>query len=75
MASLGVKVTLSAVVPAGGIVAGVVQAKVPGTEAVPTVNVDEASVCPEEMLLAAGQTFTVGVALFTVTVADPATVL
>ena len=73
---MGVKVTLSEGVPALGTVAGVVQANVPGTEAVPPVSVDEARVWPEVMALAVGQTVTVGVVLlFTVTVTEPVTVL
>jgi hypothetical protein len=44
--SVGVKVTLSDGDPAPGAVLGVVQAKVPPTEAVPPVSVEEASVCP-----------------------------
>jgi len=43
---VGVKVTLSDGNPALGAVPGAVHAKAPGTEAVPPVNVDEASVCP-----------------------------
>jgi hypothetical protein len=41
-----VKVTPSLVVPVAGAVAGVVQEKAPGTDAVPPLNVDEASVWP-----------------------------
>jgi hypothetical protein len=41
---VGVKVTLSDGVPAPGAVVGVVQAKLPATEAVPPVKVEEASV-------------------------------
>ena len=43
---MGVKVTLSAGVPAPGDVAGVVHAKAPGTEAVPPESRDEARVWP-----------------------------
>ena len=46
---------------------GVVQAKVPATEAEPPVSVELASVWPLMMALAAGQVFTVGVAWFTAT--------
>ncbi len=44
--SVGVKVTLCADVPAPGAVAGVVQAKLPATDAEPPVRVEEARVCP-----------------------------
>ena len=44
--SVGVKVTLWEDVPAAGAVVGVVHENVPGTEAVPPVSVDEASVWP-----------------------------
>ena len=71
---VGVKVTLSDGNPALGAVPGAVQAKVPGTEAVPPVKVDEASVCPKVMALAVGHADTVGVALFTVTLTCPVTV-
>ena len=40
---------------------GVVNAKVPGTEAAPPANVDDASVWPWLMALAVGQVLTVGV--------------
>jgi len=73
VASVGVKVTLSDTVPAAGAVLGVVKAKLPGTEAVPPVNVEEARVCPKVMLLAVGNTVIVGVALFTVTLTVPVT--
>ena len=62
----GVKVTLSDDVPAPGLVLGAVQAKVPLTDAVPPLNVEEASVCPKVIALAVGQADTVGVAWFTV---------
>jgi hypothetical protein len=75
VAFVGVKVTLSDGVPAPGAVLGVAQAKAPGTEAVPPVNVDEASVCPYAIALAEGHADTVGVVLFTVTATDPVTVL
>ena len=70
--SVGVKVTLSGSVPHAGTVAGVVQAKAPGTEAVPPVSVDAESAAPAVMALAAGHADMVGAALFTVssTLAD-----
>jgi hypothetical protein len=40
------KVTLSDGLPALGVVVGAVQAKVPASEAVPPVNVEELSACP-----------------------------
>ena len=47
---------------------GVVHEKVPGTDALPPVSVEDASVCPEVMALAVGHAETVGVASrFTVT--------
>jgi hypothetical protein len=61
--------------PASGTVAGLVQEKAPGTDAEPPLSVDEASVWPYAIALAVGHVDTVGVALFTVTLADPATVL
>jgi hypothetical protein len=73
--SVGVKVTLSAVEPEGGTVAGAVQAKVPGTEAVPPVSIDEDKAWPVVMALAVGHADTVGVALLTVTVTVLVTVL
>jgi hypothetical protein len=72
---VGVKVTLSAVAPRGGTVAGVVQLKVPATEAVPPVSADEDRAWPTVMAAAVGQADTVGVALFTVTVTVPVVVL
>jgi len=54
-------------VPVPGTVVGEVQANVPLTEAVPPLSVEDASVWPNVMTLAVGQTETVGVALFTVT--------
>jgi hypothetical protein len=72
---VGVKVTLSESAPTGGAVAGAVQEKVPGTEGVPPVSVDEARVWPTVMALAVGQADTVGVALFTVTVTVPLAVV
>ena len=62
-------------VPAAGAVVGVVQAKVPATEAVPPVSVDEDRVWPMVMAPAVGHTDTVGVALLTVTVIEPVAVL
>lgn len=73
VASVGVKVTLSDTVPTAGAVLGVVKAKLPGTEPVPPVNVEDANVCPKVMLLAVGSTVMVGVALFTVTLTVPVT--
>jgi hypothetical protein len=63
-----VKVTLSDCVPTLGAVVGVVQAKLPATEAVPPVKVEEASVWPYVIAEAFGQAEIVGVALFTVNV-------
>jgi hypothetical protein len=50
-----------------GAVLGVVKAKLPGTEAVPPLKVEDAKVCPKVIALAVGHTLTAGVALFTVT--------
>jgi hypothetical protein len=80
VASAGVKVTLSLAVPDGGAVVGVVHAKIPVTavpfaEAAPPVSVDDASVWPYAIVLAVGHAETVGVALPTVTVTDPITVV
>ena len=72
---MGVNVTLSDAVPSSGPVPGVVQAKVPPTEAEPPVNVEEAKVCPYVMVLAVGHAVTVGVALFTITLIEVLTVL
>ena len=69
--SVGVKVTLSDCVPAGGPVVGAVHEKLPPTDPLPPVSVEEASVCPYVIALAVGHVLTVGVALFTVT--EPAT--
>jgi hypothetical protein len=52
-----------------------VQANVPPTDAVPPVNIEDASVWPYVIALAAGHADTVGVALVTVTLTVPATVL
>jgi hypothetical protein len=54
---------------------GVVQVKAPLTDAEPPLSVDNASVWPYVIALAVGHADTVGVALFTVTLAEPATVL
>jgi hypothetical protein len=70
-----VKVTLSLAIPAPGTVAGAVQANVPLTDAAPPLSVDDASVCPAVIALAVGHAVTVGVALFTVTLAVPVIVL
>jgi hypothetical protein len=70
-----VKVTLSLGAPALGDVVGVVQANAPGTEAVPPLRVDDANVWRNVIALAVGHAETVGVALFTVTPTEPATVL
>jgi hypothetical protein len=70
-----VNVTLSLGVPPLGTIVGVVQVNVPPTEAEPPLSVDDASVCPYVIALAVGHTDTVGVALFTVTLVKPVTVL
>jgi hypothetical protein len=44
-----------------------VKAKLPATEPVPPLNVEEANVCPKVIALAVGNAVIVGVALFTVT--------
>ena len=75
MASAGVKVTLSLGVPPLGTSVDEVQANVPPTDAVPPVNIEDASVWPYVIALAAGHADTVGVALVTVTLTVPATVL
>jgi hypothetical protein len=67
--SVGVKVTLSESVPVGGTVLGVVQAKVPETDAVPPVSVDAESGEPWVIALAVGSVEIVGVAGFTMIVA------
>jgi hypothetical protein len=71
MLSEGLKVTLSEGVPAPGTVVGVVHANVPGTEAVPPVKVEDASVWPYVMALAVGHAEIVGTAWFTVKVTEP----
>jgi hypothetical protein len=70
-----VKVTASLVVPVVGDVVDVVQEKVPGTDEVPPLSVDDASVWPKVIALAVGHADTVGVALFTTTPTVPDTVL
>jgi hypothetical protein len=70
-----VKVTPWLAVPVAGAVVDVVQEKAPGTEAVPPLSVDEASVWPKAIAPAAGHADTVGVALFTITPTEPATML
>jgi hypothetical protein len=69
-----VKVTPWLVVPVAGAVVDVVQEKAPAADAAPPLNVDEASVWPKVIALAAGHADTVGVALFTITPTEPATV-
>ena len=59
------KVTPWLAVPAFGAVAGVVKAKVPGTEAVPPLTAESARVWPKVIAEAVGAVI-VGVALFTV---------
>ena len=64
----GAKVTLCDAVPALGDVVGVVHAKLPATEAVPPVSVEDASVWPYVIGDAVGHADTDGVALLTVIV-------
>jgi hypothetical protein len=73
--SVGAKVTLSLGVPPLGTIVGVVQEKAPGTDATPPLSVDDASAWPNVIALAVGHDDTVGVALFAVTLTEPATVL
>ena len=54
---------------------GVVKAKVPAGVAAPPLRVELASVCPLVMAVAVGQVVTLGVALFTSTLAVPLVVL
>jgi hypothetical protein len=61
MISDGVKMTLSFCCPAVGAVVAAVHANVPLTEAVPPVSVDNASVWPYVIVLAAGHAVMVGV--------------
>jgi hypothetical protein len=72
---VGVKVTEWEDVPTDGVVAGAVNANVPGTLATPPLSVELASVCADVMGDAEGVVVIVGVALATVTVADSDTVL
>jgi hypothetical protein len=70
VASVGVKVTLRVPVPTGGIVPGVVHAKVPGmldpdTVAVPPFKVADDNGCPSIIEVAVGRTVIVGVARVT----------
>jgi hypothetical protein len=67
----GMKVTLCNDVPRAGAIVGVVNTKLPATEAAPPLNVEEASDCPAAILLAEGHAVTVGVALSTVTATAP----
>jgi hypothetical protein len=53
----------------------VVQEKLPLTDAVPPLSVDDASVWPRVIALAVGHAETIGVALFTITPTEPVTVL
>jgi hypothetical protein len=69
-ASVGLKVTLWVLVPTGGIVLGVVHAKVPrmldpGTVAEPPVKFAADNGCPSIIEVAVGRTVIVGVARFT----------
>jgi hypothetical protein len=65
--SAGVKVTLWEEVPALGVVAGVVNAKLPATLAVPPLRVLLDKVCPYVIAPAVGSAPIAGVALSTVT--------
>jgi hypothetical protein len=56
-------------------VEGEVNVKVPGAETVPPLSVEEESACPYVMVLALGQVLTVGMALLTVTLTDPVTLV
>ena len=69
------KVTPWLAVPVGGAVVEVVHEKAPGTDAVPPLSVDDASVWLYVIALAVGHAVTVGVALFTTTPTEPETVL
>ena len=60
--SLGVKITAALEVKVG-IVPGEMKAKLPATEAVPPVRLEEESACPEVIALAFGQAVTDGVVL------------
>jgi hypothetical protein len=70
VASVGVKVTEAAYVPAlAGTVEGVVKAKLPPMLAVPAVRVDAERACPYIIAEDVGQSDTVGVTLLMVSVA------
>ena len=58
-----------------GAVADVVNAKVPGVDALPPLSVEFARSCPKVMPEADGAVVMVGVALLTVTLTVPVTVL
>jgi len=75
VASLGLKVTLSLVVPVAGAVVDVAQTNEPATDAVPPLSVEDASVWPKVIALAVGHAVTVGVAGFTNTLTEPVAVL
>jgi hypothetical protein len=75
VASAGLKVTPWLDVPVAGAVEDVVQVNVPLTDAVPPVSVEDANDWPYVIALAVGHADTVGVALFTVTLTEPVTVL
>ncbi len=68
--SLGVKVTLcksgSQGGDVGGTVDGMVNAKLPGTDAEPPLRIESARVCPYVIAPAVGHVVTAGVAWFTV---------
>ena len=66
-ASVGVKVTPWLAVPALGALAGLVKAKVPGTEAVPPVRVESARLPPKVIAEAVGASVISTAALLTVT--------
>jgi hypothetical protein len=70
-----VKITLSAVAPDGGTVAGAVHVNAPATDAVPPVRADEDRAWPDVRAPAVGHTVTVGVALLTVIVTVTVAVL
>ena len=64
--SLGVKITWTRLVPAGGTTVGSGKLHVPGTVSVPSTNT-EASVCPEVIDDSVGCTTTSGLMRLTVT--------
>jgi hypothetical protein len=70
-----VKITLSLGVPPLGTIVGAVQVNVPPNDATPPLSVDDARAWPNVIALAVGHADTVGVALFTVTLTEPATVM